>query len=419
MCIFALTKINLMAEVIKMPRLSDTMEEGNVVAWNKKVGDKVVPGDILAEVETDKAVMEVESYFEGTLLYIGVESGPVAVNGILAVIGAPGEDFQAAINASGSAPAAVQTETAPVVDTEVAAAPTVPSESSDSSRVKASPLAKSIAAQAGISLTKVTGSGDQGRIVKRDVEQAMSGIPATAPTTSAALVNVSMPSQGDVDFPLSQMRKTIARRLSESMFTAPHFYLHTEINMGRAIASRKSISEDGRKVSFNDFVVKAAAMALRSHPVINSSWLGDKIRQNGNINVGVAVAVDEGLLVPVVKNADYKSMSQISEEVKSLAGKAKERKLSPEEMTGNTFTVSNLGMFDIEDFTAIINPPDACILAVGSIIEKPIVVNGQIVVGHMMRICLSCDHRVVDGASGAKFLQTFKSYLEEPVKMLV
>lgn len=415
-----------MAEVIRMPRMSDTMEEGVIVGWLKKVGDKVEPGTVLAEVETDKAVMELESFHEGVLLHIGVESGPVKVNGVLAVIGQAGEDYKAALAAAGgdgasTSPAPqipVQTDPAPSTTTIEAVQTT--NEKTDQGRVKASPLAKSIASKAGIDINSVSGSGDHGRIIKKDVEQLIqTGGSTPKPAVASSPLTYQVAGGQDVDIPLSQMRKTIARRLSESMFNAPHFYLSCEINMDRAVEVRKLITEsEGKKISFNDLVVKAVAMALRQHPVINSSWLGDKIRQNGNINVGIAVAVDEGLLVPVTRNTDMMSLSQISETVKTLAGKAKDRKLQPDEMQGNTFTVSNLGMFDIESFTAIINPPDSCIMAVGSIIQKPIVKDGQIVVGNMMKVMLSCDHRVVDGASGARFLQTFKNYLEEPVRML-
>ncbi|HMX82068.1 MAG TPA: pyruvate dehydrogenase complex dihydrolipoamide acetyltransferase [Saprospiraceae bacterium] len=414
-----------MAEVIRMPRMSDTMEEGVIVSWQKKVGDTVEPGTVLAEVETDKAVMELESFNEGVLLHIVVESGPVKVNGVLAVVGQAGEDYKPALDAAGagsSVPATKEVAAAPSESPAVTATPTtVPVATEDTGRIKASPLAKSMASQAGVDLKAVKGSGDFGRIIKKDVEEFIqSGSKTTsAPVAVSAPAYIAVASGQDVDIPLSQMRKTIARRLSESMFTAPHFYLSMDINMDRAVEVRKLINEsEGKKISFNDLVVKAVAMALRHHPVINSSWLGDKIRQNGNINIGVAVAVDEGLLVPVTRNTDMMSLSQISDTVKQLAGKAKERKLQPDEMQGNTFTVSNLGMFDIESFTAIINPPDSCIMAVGSIVQKPIVKNGQIVVGNMMKVMLSCDHRVVDGASGARFLQTFKNYLEEPVRML-
>ena len=414
-----------MAEVIRMPRMSDTMEEGVIVSWQKKVGDTVEPGTVLAEVETDKAVMELESFNEGVLLHIVVESGPVKVNGVLAVVGQAGEDYKPALDAAGagsSVPATKEVAAAPSESPAVTATPTTaPVATEDTGRIKASPLAKSMASQAGVDLKAVKGSGDFGRIIKKDVEEFIqSGSKTTsAPVAVSAPAYIAVASGQDVDIPLSQMRKTIARRLSESMFTAPHFYLSMDINMDRAVEVRKLINEsEGKKISFNDLVVKAVAMALRHHPVINSSWLGDKIRQNGNINIGVAVAVDEGLLVPVTRNTDMMSLSQISDTVKQLAGKAKERKLRPDEMQGNTFTVSNLGMFDIESFTAIINPPDSCIMAVGSIVQKPIVKNGQIVVGNMMKVMLSCDHRVVDGASGARFLQTFKNYLEEPVRML-
>lgn len=414
-----------MAEVIRMPRMSDTMEEGVIVGWMKKVGDKVEPGTVLAEVETDKAVMELESFYDGVLLHIGVEKGAVPVNGILAVIGQPGEDYKAALAAANNGTAAVPAAKTEVVASEISSVsettqsmPAVES-SNNAKRVKASPLAKNMAEKAGIHIEDVTGTGDNGRIVRKDIEQVMATGGAIQNSKPTAMPVMQVATGKDVDIPLSQMRKVIAKRLSESMFTAPHFYLTMEISMDRAMEARKMINETAAsKISFNDFVVKAAAMALRSHPVINSSWLGDKIRQNGNINIGIAVAVDEGLLVPVVRNTDNLTLSQINESVKSLAGKAKERKLQPDEMTGNTFTVSNLGMFDIESFTAIINPPDACIMAVGSIVQKPVVKNGQIVVGNTMKVMLSCDHRVVDGASGAKFLQTFKSYLEEPVRML-
>lgn len=414
-----------MAEVIRMPRMSDTMEEGVIVSWQKKVGDTVEPGTVLAEVETDKAVMELESFNEGVLLHIVVESGPVKVNGVLAVVGQAGEDYKPALDAAGagsSVPATKEVAAAPSESPAVTATlTTAPVATEDTGRIKASPLAKSVASQAGVDLKAVKGSGDFGRIIKKDVEEFIqSGSKNTsAPVAVSAPAYIAVASGQDIDIPLSQMRKTIARRLSESMFTAPHFYLSMDINMDRAVEVRKLINEsEGKKISFNDLVVKAVAMALRHHPVINSSWLGDKIRQNGNINVGVAVAVDEGLLVPVTRNTDMMSLSQISDTVKQLAGKAKERKLQPDEMQGNTFTVSNLGMFDIESFTAIINPPDSCIMAVGSIVQKPIVKNGQITVGNMMKVMLSCDHRVVDGASGARFLQTFRNYLEEPVRML-
>ena len=418
-----------MAEIIRMPRMSDTMEEGNIVAWLKKVGDKVEAGDVLAEVETDKATMELETYQEGTLLYIGVEQGTIPVNGLLAIIGKEGEDYQALLReadgkGNGSAPKAESPAAEAASSGSSAAstpspAPTAPVVD-DGQRVKASPLARAMAEEAGVDLRQIPGSGgDGGRVVKRDVEAYLQGKPAAAATAAAAPV-VTMPEGGFTDVPVTQMRKTIARRLGESKFSAPHFYLTIEIDMDQAMIDRQRINEMApTKISFNDLVIKAATRALRLHPQINSSWLGDRIRTNHDINIGVAVAVDEGLLVPVIRHADMKSLSQINSEVAAFAEKAKARKLQPEEMQGNTFTISNLGMFGIEEFTAIINPPDSCILAVGGIIEKPIVKDGQIAVGNMMKVTLSCDHRVVDGATGAQFLQTFKSILEEPIRLLV
>lgn len=419
-----------MAEVIRMPRMSDTMEEGNIVGWIAKVGDKVAPGDVLAEVETDKATMELESFHEGYLLYIGVEEGPIEVNGILAVIGDKGEDYKAALEAEASASPAQESST-PAAETPAAQpaeksvaptpAPTTPAPTADS-RIKASPLAKSIAKEAGVNLADLTGSGENGRIIKKDVEAFInSGANQTSSTSSSN--KQSLKPQTDFtygDVRVSQMRKTIARRLSESKFGAPHFYLTIEIDMDNAIKARKEVNADGDvRISFNDLVVKAAAMSLRTHPAINSSWHGDKITYHQDIHVGVAVAVPDGLLVPVVRDTDLKTLSMINSEVRELAGKAKDKKLSPDEMSGNTFTISNLGMFGIDEFTAIINPPDACIMAVGGIIEKPVVKNGEIVVGNTMKVTLSCDHRVVDGATGAQFLQTFKAMLEQPLRLVV
>jgi pyruvate dehydrogenase E2 component (dihydrolipoamide acetyltransferase) len=406
-----------MAEIIRMPRLSDTMEEGVIIGWQKKVGDKVKPGDILAEVETDKATMELESFHEGYLLYIGIPSGPVPVDGIIAVIGDKDEAFEHLLKeAPKSTPA--EAPTAPAAASEVAATSvpvtTVNVESgSTDQRIKASPLAKKMAEDAGLSLTQLQGSGEQGRIVRKDVEMAMTSQPKGGQPT------MSYTSGGFEEVAVSQMRKTIARRLSESKNTAPHFYLTMEIDMDKAMEARKSINAYAEsKISFNDLVVKAAAIALRKHPAVNSSWLGDKIRYNRDINIGVAVAVEDGLMVPVIRASDHKSLSQLNEEIRILADKAKSRKLSTEEMQGNTFTISNLGMFGIDEFTAIINPPDACILAVGGIITKPVVKDGQIVVGNTMKVTLSCDHRVVDGATGAKFLQTLRDLLEDPVRLL-
>ena len=415
-----------------MPRLSDTMEEGNIVGWLKKVGDNVEPGDILAEVETDKATMELESFQSGTLLYIGQKEGMVPVDGIIAIIGDKGEDFEAQLKAAQAAtPAATKEEPkeevpAPAAAPVSAPAPiappahlAMPQASANDSRVKASPLAKSMASEAGLNIANIPGSGEGGRIIKKDVESYIASGGAQAPANdSAPSISLDAPVQyGDV--PVSQMRKVIARRLGESKFNAPHFYLTVEIDMGNAKEARADLKKNDIRVSFNDFVVKASAMALKKHPAINSSWHGDKITVHKEVNVGVAVAVPDGLLVPVINNADQKTMTYINQEVRTLAGKAKEKKLQPNEMTGNTFTISNLGMFGIEEFTAIINSPDSCILAVGSIIEKPVVKNGQIVIGHMMKVTLSCDHRTVDGATGALFLQTLKGMLENPVRMLV
>lgn len=400
-----------------MPRLSDTMEEGNIVGWLKKVGDKVSPGDILAEVETDKATMELESFHEGYLLYISVKEGPVPVNDVLAVIGAKDEDYKAALAAEGSSSdTGSKTELSPPssnggVTKTPEPEPVTPT---GSSRVKSSPLAKTIAAEAGIDLSVLAGSGDGGRIIKRDVEQFLaSGKEIKTPSNTPAA-----PQFGDI--PLSQMRKTIARRLAESKFSAPHFYLTIKINMDRAAEARKLILDQrGVKTSFNDFVIKACAMALRQHPAVNSSWLGDKIRINKDINIGVAVAVDEGLLVPVLFAADQMGLQDINNLVGTLAEKARNKKLQPQEMQGNTFTVSNLGMFGIDEFTAIINPPDAAILAVGTIADELFMADGQVRTAKIMKVTLSCDHRVIDGATGAKFLQTLREYLENPVSMLV
>ncbi len=420
-----------MAEVIRMPRMSDTMEEGNIIGWLKKEGDKIEPGQTLAEVETDKATMELDAYVEGVLLHIAVKEGPVPIDGVIAVIGKPGEDWQAVIagatGGSAAAAPAPAAEAPAAVPAEVAA-PVASAVSDDDKRFKASPLAKNIAKESGVDLAQIHGSGDQGRIVRRDIEAFLQTTPAAAPApqvtkteapTSAPLAIASEGASYE-DLPLSQMRKVIARRLGESMFSAPHFYLTIEMDMTKAMQLRTQLNEIAPvKLSFNDLVIKAVAAALRSHPYINASWLGDKIRLNHDINIGVAVAVEDGLLVPVVRHADRKSLSQVNQEVKTLAGKAKERKLQPDEMSGNTFTISNLGMFGIEEFTAIINPPDACIMAVGGIIEKPVVKNGEIVVGHTMKVTLSCDHRVVDGATGAQFLLTFKQIMEDPIRLLV
>jgi pyruvate dehydrogenase E2 component (dihydrolipoamide acetyltransferase) len=410
-----------MAEIIRMPRMSDTMEEGNIIGWLKKVGDKVEPGETLAEVETDKATMELDAFVEGTLLYIAVPEGTVAIDGIIAVIGQPGEDWQAAINGTGVTGGSTGSATAitavePIKQDNIPAP--IVSDSSDGQRIKASPLAKSMAKESGINLGQIQGSGEGGRIVRKDVIGVKPGeaiVPTVTKTVAAPTQVVSLQTNATEssyeDKTVSQMRKTIARRLSESKFTAPHFYLSVEIDMERAMQVREQLNQNSEvRISYNDLVIRSAASALKKHAVINASWLGDRI--------GVAVAVEDGLLVPVIKHADRKTLSQINGEVKMLAGKAKDKKLQPDEMQGNTFTISNLGMFGIDEFTAIINPPDACILAVGGIIQKPVVKNGQIVVGNTMKVTLSCDHRVVDGASGAQFLQTLKSILEEPLLLL-
>jgi pyruvate dehydrogenase E2 component (dihydrolipoamide acetyltransferase) len=416
-----------MAEVIYMPKLSDTMSEGVVASWLKNVGDAVKNGELLAEIETDKATMEFESFYDGVLLHIGVETGKAApVNSLLAIIGQAGEDISSFLNAAPLAAEPVKTEevkAAPVVETPApkpvpAAAPvSVPKPIASNDRVYASPLAKKLAEEKGIDLQYVAGSGENGRIVKRDVDHYTphpNGVSASAGNLGG------LTTETYTDEPISQMRKTIARRLAESKFTAPHFYLTLDIHMDNAMAFRTSVNAtEGYKISFNDIVVKAVALSLRKHPTVNSSWMGDFIRRNQHVNIGVAVAVEDGLLVPVVRFADTKGFMQISAEVKDFAGRAKEKKLQPADWEGNTFTISNLGMFGIESFTAIVNPPDSCILAVGGIKEVPVVKNGQVVPGNVMKVTLSCDHRVVDGASGSAFLQTFKNYMENPVSMLL
>lgn len=429
------------ATVITMPKMSDTMEEGTIASWLKKVGDDVSSGDILAEVETDKATMELESYEDGKLLYIGVEAGnSVAVDGIIAVIGEEGADYGKLVKAhesgGSSGPGEEKKEASEKEEQKsVQASDKVPSATpqatsdttTDGGRIKASPLAKKIAEEKGFDLSQIKGSGDNGRIVKRDVENHTPQ--ATLQSTSESSVSSSAPvyeipqvvgEESYEELAVSQMRKVIAKRLAESKFTSPHFYLTMEIDMDKAIEARKSMNElSPVKISFNDIVIKAAAAALRQHPDVNSAWLGDKIRKNKHIHVGVAVAVDEGLLVPVVRFADNKSLAHISTEVKELAKKAHDKKLQPSDWEGNTFTISNLGMFGIEEFTAIINPPDACIMAVGGIKQTPVVKNGEITVGNVMKVTLSCDHRVVDGAVGSAFLKTFKGLMEDPVRILI
>ena len=420
--------LSKMDEVVLMPRLSDTMTEGVIAGWQKKVGDSVKKGEILADIETDKATMELESYKDGILLYQGAQAGEkILVNQLLCIIGQPGLDIDAivkSVKTSSDSPAA----SAPVVQeskaiaatpaptaTPVVAATVAPTASVvNEGRIFASPLAKKIAKEKGVDLKYVKGSGEHGRITKTDLDNYT---PASANTytASAPIGQVSFE-----DTPVSQMRKVIAKRLSESLFTAPHFYLTMKINMDAVVEARAMVNETSPvKISFNDFIVKAVALSLKQHPKVNSSWLGDVIRTNHHVNIGIAVAVDEGLLVPVLRFADGLSLSQISVSVKEFAKKAKDKKLQPADWEGSTFTISNLGMFGIDQFTAIINTPDACILAVGGIAQEPIVKNGQIVPGNVMNVSLSCDHRVVDGATGSAFLQTLKSYLEAPIKMFI
>jgi pyruvate dehydrogenase E2 component (dihydrolipoamide acetyltransferase) len=429
----AIDTSGIKAEIVLMPKMSDTMTEGVIAAWHKKIGDPVKTGELLAEVETDKATMEYESYNTGTLLYMGAEAGkPVAINGVLAIIGEKGADWQTLLKAhqnkaaGGSAPASGSgSPAAPAKQESTASSAPAHAEHSSNGRIKASPLAKKLAKDKGLDINSIEGSGDQGRITKRDVENFKPGAAAPAGKSAdkggAAVVLPKVVGQESFEeVPVSQMRKTIAKRLAESKFSAPHFYLTMEINMDKAVEARKSINEVSPvKISFNDMVIKAAAAALRQHPDVNVSWLGDKMRKNHHIHVGVAVAVKDGLLVPVIRFADNKSLSHIAVEVKDLAQKAHEKKLQPSDWEGSTFTISNLGMFGIEEFTAIINPPDACILAVGGIKETPIVKNGQIVPGNIMKVTLSCDHRAVDGAVGSAFLKTLKGLLEDPVRILI
>tara|TARA_B110000008_G_scaffold273445_1_gene307739 strand:- start:30270 stop:31889 length:1620 start_codon:yes stop_codon:yes gene_type:complete len=419
-------------QVISMPRLSDTMEEGTVASWLKNIGDKVEEGDILAEIETDKATMEFESFYEGVLLYIGVGEGESAkVDSLLTIIGPEGMDVSAlvtaykegtiSVDAVVASPESLTTETAQIEKYE----PEVSKSNNTDGRIFASPLAKKIAKDKGISLADVKGSGENGRIVKKDVEKYTTASatleePITinqAATPLATYIPVGEESYEEVNN--SQMRKVIAKRLGESKFTAPHYYLTIELNMDSAIASRKTINAlPETKVSFNDMIVKACAMALKKHPQVNTSWNGDSTRYNHHIHIGVAVAVDDGLLVPVLKFTDQMSLTQIGGNVRDLAGKARNKKIAPNEMEGSTFTISNLGMFGIQEFTSIINQPNSAILSVGAIEQKPVVKEGQIVVGNTMKVTLACDHRTVDGATGAQFLQTVRAYIENPVTML-
>ena len=428
-------------EVITMPRLSDTMTEGTVAKWLKKVGDTVDEGDILAEIETDKATMEFESFHQGTLLYIGIEEGNSAdVDAVLAVIGEKGTDMapymdslakmSAAASDNGESgeaetPAPAKSETskpaaspaAPASATQTVSAPAAPAPVpvGSNGRVIASPLARKMAEERNINLNQVAGSGEGGRIVKRDIENFT---PGAAAASQMPFVPKGQESFEEVTN--SQMRKVIARRLGESKFTAPHYYLNVEFDMDNAIAFRTQYnSVPDTKISFNDMVVKATALALKQHPQVNSQWFDDRIKKNHHVHIGVAVAVEDGLLVPVLKFADEQSLTQIGAQVKEYAGRARNKKLTPEEMEGSTFTISNLGMFGITDFTSIINQPNSAILSVGAIVQKPVVKNNTIVVGNTMKLTLACDHRTVDGATGAMFLQTLKEYIENPVTMLM
>jgi pyruvate dehydrogenase E2 component (dihydrolipoamide acetyltransferase) len=438
-----------MALIITMPRLSDTMTEGVVAKWHAKVGDQITEGMLLAEIETDKATMDFEAFpgQEGVLLYVGVQEGQTApVDSILAILGAAGEDVSALVAGGATAAKADASPTAvaapaaapepatasvpePAPASHTASLPSQPAAAPAASgslnatapgdaRLKASPLARSLASQHGLSIASIQGTGDGGRITKSDVERSLNSASVEPTTVTAAAV--SYPSSGYVDTPVSQMRKTIAKRLAESKFTAPHFYLTIAVDMSAATAARAEINKDGDvKISYNDLVVKSVAKALKKHPAVNSAWMGDSVRTNFDVHVGIAVAVEDGLLVPVVRHADAKGLAEISAEVRGFAMKAKEKKLQPSDWSGNTFTISNLGMFGIEEFTAIINPPDAAILAVGGVQDVPVVKNGQVQAGQVMKMTLSCDHRVIDGVTGAAFLNTVKGYLERPLSLIL
>lgn len=418
-----------MAEAIRLGRMTDTMEEGFVAEMNVKVGDTVKVGDAIADIETDKATLPLESYYNGTILHIAVKKGDtLPINSLVAVVGKQGEDFSALLNDSGAAtskkeekseapaqqPAAESKSIQQVSASAPVQQPATSAVTPEDGRVKASPLAKAIAKEKGIDLSKVNGSGEEGRIVKKDLEN-VSTTPAAAPAAKTYTGQESY-----TDTKVSQMRKSIAKRLTQSKNDNPHFYLTVDVNMDKAVALRTELNNLlPTKISFNDFVIKAVALSLRQHPAVNSSWLGDTIRRYSHIHIGMAVAVDEGLLVPVIKFADNKSISDIAAEAKNWGEKAKSKKLLPADMEGSTFTISNLGMFGIEEFTAIINEPNACILAVGAIRQTPVVVNGEIKVGNMMKLTLSSDHRAVDGAVGAKFMQTLKQMLEEPMRIFI
>ena len=431
-----------MAEIIRMPKMSDTMEEGVIAGWLKKVGDEVKSGDILAEVETDKATMELESYDDGFLLHVGVKDGEsVPVDGVIAIIGEKGENIddilkEVSNEQNNNEDVDAKEEKEEIVDEddpveenlEVKEEEEVKNTedkiedinidfSNESDRIKASPLAKKLASEKGVDISMVKGSGDGGRIIKEDIENFKHS--ENIPTKEVKLPEIYSKESYE-EIPVSQMRKTISKRLAESKFSAPHFYLTMEIDMDNCVEGRNKINETSDvKISINDIIIKAAAVSLRKHPMVNASFLTDKIRVNNHIHIGVAVAVDEGLLVPVIRFADNKSLSHISTEVRNLAGKAKNKELQPSDWEGNTFTISNLGMFGIDEFTAIINPNDACILAVGGIKNTPVIKNGEIVPGNVMKVTLSCDHRIVDGAIGSAFLKTLKELIEDPIKILV
>ncbi|WP_394364219.1 2-oxo acid dehydrogenase subunit E2 [Formosa algae] len=417
--------------VVTMPRLSDTMEEGTVATWLKKVGDNIDEGDILAEIETDKATMEFESFNAGTLLYIGLQEGESAkVDSLLAIIGPAGTDVSGVASSFGSAPAAApakaeapkaaapKAEAPKAAPVAKAAAPAAtPKVSKDGGRLFVSPLAKKIADEKGFNIADIPGSGESGRIIKRDVENFT---PKAAAPAAASGTAVPASEESFEEIKNSNMRKAIAKNLAKSKFSAPHYYLNVEFDMDNAIAFRKEVNAvPDTKISFNDIVVKACAMALKEHPQVNSQWFDDKMRLNNHVHIGVAVAVEDGLLVPVVKFADQRKLTQIGAAVKEYAIKAKTKKLSLEEMEGSTFTISNLGMFGIDSFTSIINQPNSAILSVGAIVQKPVVKDGAIVVGNTMKLCLAADHRTIDGATGAQFLQTLKGYIENPISMLL
>ncbi|MEX0883823.1 MAG: pyruvate dehydrogenase complex dihydrolipoamide acetyltransferase [Cyclobacteriaceae bacterium] len=427
----AIDTSDIKATLITMPKMSDTMEEGTIAGWLKKEGDEVKSGDVLAEVETDKATMELESYEDGILLYIGVKEGDsIEVDGVIAIIGEKGADYEKLLKAheqkpeeqsgsSGTQPEKKEEENKEAPAKDAQEETSTSSSGTENGRVKASPLAKKMAKDKGIDIAAVKGSGDGGRIIKKDIEN-FDPSKATQATAAPSASGATLGQESFREEKVSQMRKVIAKRLAESKFTAPHFYLTMEINMDKAIEARKSMNEVAPvKISFNDMVIKAVAASLKQNPKVNTAWLGDKIRYNDHVHIGMAVAVEEGLLVPVIRFADSKSLSQISKEAKTLAGKAKNKELQPKDWEGNTFTVSNLGMFGIDEFTAIINPPDACILAIGGIKETVIVKEGEMKIGNLMKVTLSCDHRVVDGAIGSAFLQTVKNLLEDPVRLLI